>query len=659
MPNPIFDRVIVIMFENEFRDYVMRNPYMAHLASQGIDMVNYFGIMHPSQTNYVSSISGELCNVTSDTPPDPPLLQSTIVDLIEAAPGNLDWRAYMESYGSTKNSGHDFPYVQKHDPFSSFQKIVGNSSRFAKIVDLEAFWTDAGSGHLPQYSWITPNMWSDGHYQFGTQSTPPERAPELVDNLAYWLQFFFGELRFPGPNSRLPKGTLVVVTFDEADFEAIFDPKDGYAGPNQIYTVLLGDMIAPGREYGGYNHYSLLKTVEQNFELGSLGTNDASSNWFRFLWGGKFSWGAPQGVGGTYAGGLTAAQFHQQALVVYQDAGGQLLWRTYDAQSGWSQESAVGQQASGACALATQGDSATLVYRAPGSSGLLALTYQASSGWSPTPAPLGVESPGSVAMCAFSQPTGTGTGTLASDLMLVYADSNQALQSVVCSGGAWGTPSPVGYQTDGSIALSALGGSVYLVYKVVGSSRMNCVLYNAAPYNQVTPGGPNDTVLNAWSASSYQVGHYRPAKDIHTPGEPEPKGNDYRAAGALAMAELDGEIHLVYPHAANIGLHTTVLSLSGLMASEMPTISGMPSSNVSPSSQYSDGYGTLAEAGWSDQETVAGAEGASPGSLAVSGTGSGLLLLYQDSAGALRYVTGGFGAGLSADGSAAHSTAAG
>ena len=85
-----FDHVLVIMFENQYRGYVLGNPYMRRLARQGIQLGNYFGVMPPSQTNYIASIAGELCNVTSDD--RPPLLdQRTIVDLIEEAPGRLRW----------------------------------------------------------------------------------------------------------------------------------------------------------------------------------------------------------------------------------------------------------------------------------------------------------------------------------------------------------------------------------------------------------------------------------------------------------------------------------------------------------------------------------------------------------------------------------------
>jgi len=131
----------------------------------------------------------------------------------------------------------------------------------------------------------------------------------LVDQLASWLEDFFGALKFPGPKSLLPEGTLVVVTFDESDFLQSFDDgkKYTYDGPNQVYTVLLGDMIEPGVEYEAYNHYNMLKTIEQNFGLGDLGKNDAGAAPLRFLWGEHFEWGAPQPTPVRTHGHLAAA----------------------------------------------------------------------------------------------------------------------------------------------------------------------------------------------------------------------------------------------------------------------------------------------------------------------------------------------------------------
>jgi len=66
--------------------------------------------------------------------------------------------------------------------------------------------------------------------------------------------------------------TLVVLTFDECS---------NYLAANRVYTVLLGGAITStkiGTSNGTrFNHYSLAKTVEQNWGLGDLGENDVDA----------------------------------------------------------------------------------------------------------------------------------------------------------------------------------------------------------------------------------------------------------------------------------------------------------------------------------------------------------------------------------------------
>ena len=228
-----FDHILIIMFENQYRGYVLGNPYMRRLARQGVQLGNYFGVMHPSQTNYIASIAGELCNVTSDDRP-PLLAQRTIVDLIEETPGRLRWKGYMESYVANASAwtanfepADGSPYFVKHNPFSSFASIVRNQERWRHVDNEAGLLADLLNGNFPEYAWFTPNIWNDGHWVDGTTTDPKPRAPVLVDQLGRWLEGFFAQLRFPGPDSHLPPRTLVVVTFDESDFEADYLPALG------------------------------------------------------------------------------------------------------------------------------------------------------------------------------------------------------------------------------------------------------------------------------------------------------------------------------------------------------------------------------------------------------------------------------------------------
>src|SRR5205085_10454752 len=413
-----FERVVVIIFENEFRGYVKQNHYMRSLAAAGIELANYFGVMHPSNTNYVASIAGEICNISQDpiyytflpspVPPTAgpePFPQRTVADaMVEKG---FDWRAYMESYStvdfppslapvndasgshvdvpaSVKRTILDYPpYLNMHNPFVRFSSIVQNEQQWKRIRTSYDFLRDALDGTLPEYSWFTPDIWNCGHWMYGTYQEPEQRAPFLVDQLAKWLEAFFGVLAFPGRHSRLPKGTLVVVTFDEADYNQSYETVRGwdgsYDGPNQVYAVLLGDMIRPRRiEQEGYNHYSLLKTIEKNFDLPPLGKNDADANWFRFLWRKTFGWTTPKATPIDDATMVAAASLGEVLYVVY-GSGGALAFRTH-AKGSWSDEQPVPGLANvGAIAMAGANGVLTLIGQ---SGGALAAISFSDGAWS-------------------------------------------------------------------------------------------------------------------------------------------------------------------------------------------------------------------------------------------------------------------------------------
>lgn len=64
----------------------------------------------------------------------------------------------------------------------------------------------------------------------------------------------------------------------------VFDEAETYSAPNKIYSALLGGAV-PNANVGAtdstqYSHYSMLRSVEANWGLGSLTSNDANANGF-------------------------------------------------------------------------------------------------------------------------------------------------------------------------------------------------------------------------------------------------------------------------------------------------------------------------------------------------------------------------------------------
>lgn len=285
-----FKRIIIVLLENASRDTVMANDYMNKLRKKGVFLSNSRGVTHPSQPNYFTLTGGDTLGFNTDTPgwvswqghqdTDPPTSIKSIVDLLEAQ--QLTWKAYAEDLLSTdigKYNAQDpgqIPadhgyFVRRHVPFLSYPNIVNNPQRSVNIVNAnDNFEADVASGKLPNYSFYTPDLINDGH------SLPDGSPADAVTDQKQLLniQTFLESFLTDDPIGKFPAETLIVITFDEAY---------PVSAPNNIYTLLIGDMLTPGTVRNEpYNHYSLLRTVEDNFGIGTLGRNDDSAvpYWF-------------------------------------------------------------------------------------------------------------------------------------------------------------------------------------------------------------------------------------------------------------------------------------------------------------------------------------------------------------------------------------------
>jgi len=254
---PCFKRVLTIFLENQPTASIPAHSYLETLKTRGVFLGNYFGIRHPSEPNYVAAIAGSTFGIDDDGDYD--LNERTLVDLLEQH--GITWKAYMEDLPSNQKLIHKSGrYVRKHNPFASFTTITAEPARLARIVGADAFEADAASGQLPQYCWYTPNLDNDGH-------------DTGITHASQWLDGFLTPLfAMPG----FASDTLVVVTFDERH------PDDD----NHVYAVVVGPGAIPGRvDDTRYDHYSVLRTVEENWSLGTLGRSDNNATWFSFLWG--------------------------------------------------------------------------------------------------------------------------------------------------------------------------------------------------------------------------------------------------------------------------------------------------------------------------------------------------------------------------------------
>jgi hypothetical protein len=248
-------RVFIVVLENEDAEAALLQPMMASLAARGALLRNYFAITHNSQPNYIALVAGNTFAVQNDPVTlDVPHLG----DLLDAR--GVSWKTYAEGYpGGCFLGAAAGAYVRRHNPLISFADVQSDPARCARIVPASQLGLDVANRDLPRFALYIPDLNHDGH----------DTSVAVADA---WLRARFEPL-LADPN--FTAGLLFIVTFDEGRV----------GGPNRVYCVFVGAGVRPGSvSFATYDHYDLLRTIEEIFHTGSLRRLDESSTVISDIW---------------------------------------------------------------------------------------------------------------------------------------------------------------------------------------------------------------------------------------------------------------------------------------------------------------------------------------------------------------------------------------
>jgi phosphatidylinositol-3-phosphatase len=314
---PPVRHVFVIVLENKGYDETFgsasKAPYLSKtLTSMGALIPGYYGIGHLSLGNYIAMVSGQAPNPQTQSDcqffteflpgvPAPsdgqfigsgcvyPAAVKTIANQLEAR--GLSWKGYMEdmktpcrhpaigSHDETQEAKVGDQYAARHNPFVYFHSIIDTPSCAKNDVDFSQLAADIASpATTASYSFITPNLCNDGH-----DDGCVDKKPGGLVSADAWLRQVVPEvLASPGYQDN----GMLVITFDEAengDASACCNEQPGYNTPNpggptpgpgggKTGAVVISQFTAPGTvSKFQYNHYSLLRSVEDLFGLAHLG----------------------------------------------------------------------------------------------------------------------------------------------------------------------------------------------------------------------------------------------------------------------------------------------------------------------------------------------------------------------------------------------------
>lgn len=287
------------------------------LRSQGVLLNQYYGTGHESLDNYISQVSGQGPN--ADTQSDcqvfsnfaqlgttPTLGQAigqgcvypanvrTVADEITAR--GLTWRGYMEDMGTpcrhpqlgalddTQKAKVGDQYATRHDPFMYFHSVIDSTSCASNVVDYSHLQTDLSSPNTTaNLTYITPNLCHDGHDAPCVDNSATNPQPGGLLSIDAWLQ---QQVPMILNSPAYKQDGMLVITFDESD------------GPQSDATACCGEGPGPNSPLPGitgmgggnvgalvlskwtnpnttsttpYNHYGLLRTIEDQFGLPYLG----------------------------------------------------------------------------------------------------------------------------------------------------------------------------------------------------------------------------------------------------------------------------------------------------------------------------------------------------------------------------------------------------
>jgi hypothetical protein len=304
------DHIFVIMMENSAYSQLMspsnsNTSYIQQLAKTNGLGTDYYGVTHTSLPNYIAATSGSNWGSNTDDDGQAPYFNhENLVDELEAA--HVSWKGYMQSLpyaGDTVNISADGLYVRKHDPFLLYPDVYNNPARARNVVPLSQLQTDLTTGDVPQFSWISPNVCDDMHggasaCPYASSPTSPAQATLYADGNAFikkWVGLITSSKAWRQGRS------AIFITWDEGAYndQAPYQPLDLAGGPDSPILPATpvnpstgggGDLVG-GTTYGGghvpmivvargvshkvdatpADHYSLLRTIEENWGLPLLG----------------------------------------------------------------------------------------------------------------------------------------------------------------------------------------------------------------------------------------------------------------------------------------------------------------------------------------------------------------------------------------------------
>ncbi|MFZ2301546.1 MAG: alkaline phosphatase family protein [Gallionella sp.] len=251
LPRP--DHVVVVIEENRGYSQIMdmrySNSYIHTLARRGVLLTQSYGVTHPSQPNYLALFSGSTQGITRNSCPhifDSGNLASSLLD------AGLSFASFSESLPAVGDlSCASGAYQRKHNPTANWQGLRLPAETNKRFVDFPKDFSK-----LPTVSFLIPDQNNDMHD--GSFEAADDWLKKHIDPYVDWA---------------MKHNSLLILTWDEDDGRE----------NNHIVTILVGPMVKTGNSDQRIDHYGVLRTLLDFYDLPLLGASrDAET--IKWIW---------------------------------------------------------------------------------------------------------------------------------------------------------------------------------------------------------------------------------------------------------------------------------------------------------------------------------------------------------------------------------------
>ena len=240
-PLPRPDHVVVVIEENhgyaQIMDESHHDSYIHELARQGMLLTNSYGVTHPSQPNYLALFSGATQGIVNDNCPYTFSGDNLAGALLNKKFSFASYSESMPAIGDTRCKWG--AYQRKHNPMTNWPQIPQQAN-----LRLSDFPKDFS--RLPTVSFVIPDQNNDMHDGSFAQADAWLRSN--IKPYVEWAQ---------------KHNSLLILTWDE----------DDYKGDNHIVTILTGAMVKTGTNDQRINHYNVLRTLLDFYDLPAIGAS--------------------------------------------------------------------------------------------------------------------------------------------------------------------------------------------------------------------------------------------------------------------------------------------------------------------------------------------------------------------------------------------------